>query len=161
MTKKEKDEWTNIWNKNEEKLRNMLVFHNVPEDEARKIINKFKSGLDSGEAYTMVRCIDHALRWHSSHLSYDFYYFLQMRFAYYMCSHAPEKDKKDAVKYLRDLTQGYLNYPSWKDEYNNIEDAKKNSEKCDLIMPENIYKIRKEFFKKKYTILAKKFGNLK
>ena len=161
MTKKEKDEWANIWKANEERLKNMITFHKVPDNEATKIINTFKTGLDSGEAYAMIRCIDHALGWHVSHFSYDFYYFLQMRFAYYMCSHAPEKDRKEAVKYLRDLTQGYLNYPSWQEDYKNVEDAKNHSKKGDLIMPEDIYKIRKEFFKKKYTILAKKFGNIK
>lgn len=153
-------EWKKAWEKNKERLVSMLNFHNVPDCEKNNILSKFEAGLKNESVYYMIRCIDLGLGWGACNFGYDFYYFLQMRFTYYMCYYAHTKDeKKMAVNYLGELCRGYKSSPSWEYWYNNPVEAKLKAKPGDLILTTEEYKPRKAFFKQKYEILSKKFGN--
>jgi hypothetical protein len=152
-------EWEKTWESNRERLINMLNVHNFPEEEKKKVLQGFTVGFENKNAYNMIRCIDLSLGWGASHFGYDFYYFLQMRFAYYMCYYAHTNDeKKMAVKYLGELSRGYKSTPSWQYWYNNPVEAKLKTKPGDLILTTDKYKPRKAFFKQKFEILSKKFG---
>jgi hypothetical protein len=153
-------EWKKTWESNRERLINMLNVHNFPEEEKKRVLQGFTAGFENKNAYNMIRCIDLSLGWGGSHFGYDFYYFLQMRFAYYMCYYAHTKDeKKMAVNYLGSLYRGYKSSPSWQYWYNDPAEAKFKATPGDLILPTEKYKLRKDFFKQKYEILSKKIWN--
>lgn len=152
-------EWEKTWESNRERLINMFNVHNFPEEEKKRVLQKFTFGFENKDAYSMIRCIDLSLGWGACHFGYDFYYFLQMRFAYYMCYYADTKDeKKMAVKYLGELSRGYKSTPSWQYLYNSPVEAKFKAKLGDLILPIEKYMLRKAFFKQKFEILSKKFG---
>lgn len=153
-------DWKEAWEENKERLINMLNVHHFPESEKKKVLATFEVGVANKDASNMIRCIDFSLNWFYSRFSYDFYYFLQMRFAYYMCFYAhTQVEKIAAAEYLGYLAKGYSSTPQWEYRYKkDIILAKAASQQGDLILTQMDYNLRKAFFKERYNFFAEKFG---
>ena len=117
MMKKALNEWLDI----RKRLENMLNSHDVPEAEKCLILNVFDRGCSTYNVRRMIGCIDYGLPWHTGEYSYDFYYFLQLRFAYCVWlilinnEHIPKNQKEYIESYLKNL-EGYSDTPKHKDK---------------------------------------------
>ena len=148
-----------IWAKNREYVEYFLNKHKFPKNEIDRILTGYDNSLKNEDAYDMIRCIDFSLGWASSTYHYDFYYFSQLRLAYYMCFYAPHSDQKKAYAYLGDLIHGYGSKPFWKGWGNDGHlKFKADKLKGDLVLSEEEFDNRKKFFRNKIKELSEKFG---
>jgi hypothetical protein len=116
MTGKALNEWLDV----KKHLESMLNSHDVPEVEKCSILNVFDRGCSTYNVRRMVGCIDYGVQWYRGEYSYDFYYFLQLRFAYcvWLISRdnelIPKNQKEYIVRYIKDL-EGYSDTPKHED----------------------------------------------
>lgn len=145
----------NTWKKNRELLENLLKLHRLPVLEVKEIFNKYDESFKNNDTRGMVGCIDDALSWDYSTFTYDFYHFLQIRFAYYMCFYSSDfEERRVLLGYLSSLLSGYRNHPTTVRE-SCIPERRKSG---DLILTEENYRIRKNYLKAKTKKLLEKFG---
>jgi hypothetical protein len=151
----EKSICENTWKENRKLLENLLKLHHLPVLEIKQILSKYDESFKNNDTRGMVACIDNALSWDYSTFTYDFYHFLQMRFAYYMCLHSSNlRERMILLNYLQSLLSGYRNFPTTVTE-SCIPERRKSG---DLILTEEKYRIRKNYLKVKTKKLFEKFG---
>jgi hypothetical protein len=130
-------------------LVNFLKSHHFPIREKNRILDEFDRSIGRNES-DVSRVIDYALGWNNSIMTYDFYYFNQMRWANFVARSLSDKTLKlEANRYLKYLTRGYATAPQWKkigDTYENALANRKN--KYDLIISEKEFNDKCKFFQK-------------
>jgi hypothetical protein len=151
----EKSICENTWKENRKLLENLLKLHHLPVLEIKQILSKYDESFKNNDTRGMVGCIDDALSWDYSTFTYDFYHFLQIRFAYYMCFYSSNfEERRVLLEYLSSLLSGYRNHPTTVRE-SCIPERRKSG---DLILTEENYRIRKNYLKAKTKKLLEKFG---
>ena len=130
-------------------LVNFLESHHFPAKEKNRILIEFDRAI-GGYKYNVAKVIDYALGWNNSVMTYDFYYFNQMRWANFVAKSLSDKAlKREANSYLKYLTHGYATAPQWKkigDTYENALANRKN--KYDLIISEKEFNDKCKYFQK-------------
>ena len=141
------------WSRQRKVLEGLL--HNFPDEEKDKVLYCFDK---EGDCYK-VKAIDLGLSWSNCENSFEFYYFTQMRFAYYLCRNAPDKlTKQYAYGVLKDLTgDSYSSEPYWKTYYKTFSEAVESYNKK-YLFDEDWYYLRKKDFIQKSKKVAKEFG---
>lgn len=129
-------------------LDNFLTIHHFPKDEKTKIMNQFHEHVDTNPTI-VVRIIDRVLGWRSSTMSFDFYYFNQMRWAHFVVKHITDDElKREAITYFLYLTSQYASEPAWSD-YGTFEGAIRNRKnEYDLILTKEEFTNRRKYFRK-------------
>jgi len=130
-------------------LVNFLESHHFPVKEKDRILIQFDKAV-GGYGSNVAKVIDYALGWNSSIMTYDFYYFNQMRWANFVARSLSDKAlKREANSYLQSLVHGYATSPQWKKIGDTYESALANRKnKYDLIISEKDFNNKRKYFQK-------------